>query len=451
MNRIFFLFLLLFPVHTNAQIITTFAGLAGFHGYGSDEVPATETPLNFPDGVAVGDSGKVYIADFWNSRIRVVDPDGTIHTFAGNGSFWRTGDGGPATAAGINFPTCIALDGLGNLYFASDSITDPYTTHYVQRCSNIRKVDAAGIITTVCGIADTGFNGDGIPAIGAGFRSISGIAADSAGNIYINGREQRIRKINAAGIISTIAGNGIAGFSGDGGPATDAIINSHGGIAIDHAGNIYFSDAYNHRIRKINAVGTINTIAGDTTYGYTGDGGPATAARLGAAWGMACDKDNNLFFADLPNYVIREISSTGIITTVAGNGTQGYSGDGGPADSAQINYVIDVAVDKKGNLYLPDAANENVRLVSQPPALLIPIAGDIQNELDIYPNPSTSKLFVTCGCTVTSLSITNSFGQAVYSNSYNTRQVQVNIEHLPSGIYFARVNNYTMRMFVKQY
>ena len=450
MKKIAYLLFVLLPVFTHAQVITTIAGVTGTHGYGQDEIEATMTPLNFPEGVAIDNLGNVYVADYWNARVRMISPDGIIHAVAGNGSFARTGDGGPATAAGINFPMSLTFDGLGNLYIACDSVTDAYTTHYVICCSNIRKVNTAGIITTIAGVGAIGFNGDGIPAIGAGFNLITGIAADTSGNVYLNVSDNRIRKINSAGIISTIAGDGTPGFSGDGGPAADAIIhNQGGGIALDHSGNIFFSDRYNNRIRKISTAGMITTFAGNASFGYSGDGGAVTTAKISGPWGLAFDNDDNLFFSDLANNVIREINNTGIITTVAGKGIHGYSGDGGHPDSAEINDVMNVGVDKLGNLYLPDVQNENIRLVSKI-GLATPLV-DLVNELwSFKPNPAATKLCVAGECIITELRISNMLGQTVYTGGYKGKVVQVDIANLPIGVYFIQINNSEIRKFVKQ-
>ena len=218
------------------------------------------------------------------------------------------------------------------------------------------------VITTLAGNGLQGSAGDGGAATSAALSNAQGVAVDAAGNVYIaDGGNYKIRKVSTTGIITTIAGTGIAGFSGDGGQATAANINTPFGIVVDASGNVIFSD--NTRIRKISTTGIITTIAGDGTAGYSGDGGLATAARI-TAYGMAFDGAGNLFFADAGTNRIRKIATNGIISTVAGTGTAGYSGDGGLATSANLNVPIAVAVDASGNIYIGDLYNYRVRKIT---------------------------------------------------------------------------------------
>ena len=201
--------------------------------------------------------------------------------------------------------------------------------------NRIRKVSATGIITTVAGNGSAGYSGDGGPATSAQLDGPEGVAVDGSGNLYIADTcNNRIRKVSATGIITTVAGNGSAGYSGDGGPATSAQLSLPAGVAVDGSGNLYIADSGNNRIRKVSATGIITTVAGNGSPGYSGDGGPATSAQLNQPAGVAVDASGNLYIADSSNNRIRKVSATGIITTVAGNGFDGYSGDGGPATSA---------------------------------------------------------------------------------------------------------------------
>jgi sugar lactone lactonase YvrE len=277
---------------------------------------------------------------------------GTITTSAGNGASGFGGDGGPATAAQLNSPFGVAIDSVGNLYIA-----DPFT-------SRIRKVTAAGVINTVAGNGSFGFSGDGGPATSAQLNFPASVAVDSVGNLYFSdSANNRIRKVTPAGTISTVAGNGTAGFSGDGGPATAAQLNSPFGVAIDLVGNLYIADPNNDRIRKVTAAGVINTVAGNGIFGFSGDGGPATSARLGSPPGVAVDSEGNLYIADQFNHCIRKVTPAAVISTVVGNGSAGFSGDGGPATSAKLNAPSGVAVDSAGNLYIADRGNYRVRRV----------------------------------------------------------------------------------------
>ncbi len=331
-------------------VITTVAG-DGTYGFGGDGGAATAAQLSSPSGVAVDGSGNLYIADRSNRRIRKVDADGVITTVAGDGTYGFGGDGGAATAARLRNPTGVAVDGSGNLYIA-DSFNH-----------RIRKVDAATEnISTAAGASSGG--ADGGPAIQARLTQPLGAAVDGSGNLYIaDSFNQRIRKVDADGVITTVAGDGTYGYSGDGGAAAAAQLDFPQGVAVDGSGNLYIADSFNQRIRKVDADGAITTVAGDGTYGFGGDGGAATAAQLGSPYGVAVDGSGNLYIADSFNHRIRKVDTGGAITTVAGDGTEGYSGDGGAAAAAQLNFPQGVAVDGSGNLYIADQGNRRIRKV----------------------------------------------------------------------------------------
>jgi myo-inositol-hexaphosphate 3-phosphohydrolase/sugar lactone lactonase YvrE len=223
---------------------------------------------------------------------------------------------------------------------------------------------ATGIISTVAGTGTAGFSGDGGPATAARLRAPRTMAADAAGNIYIADTENhRVRRVSASGVITTIAGTGSAGYSGDGGPATSAKLNNPHGVAVDGAGNVYVADSPNHRVRRIDTSGRIATVAGTGSSGYNGDGIAATSARLNYPKGVEIGPDGLLYIADANNHRVRRISSSGIIATVAGSGSAGLSGDGGPATSAKLNTPRNVTFDASGNLYIADDNNCRVRRV----------------------------------------------------------------------------------------
>ncbi|MBI6545863.1 MAG: hypothetical protein HY692_03655, partial [Cyanobacteria bacterium NC_groundwater_1444_Ag_S-0.65um_54_12] len=227
----------------------------------------------------------------------------------------------------------------------------------------IRKVDTAGIITTVAGSSGWVL-GDGGPATSAQLNQPHGMAVDVTGNLYIADRDNnRIRKVDTAGIITTVAGNGTYGYSGDGGPATSAQLGKPNSIAMDGGGNLYIADEYNNNIRKVDTAGIITTVAGNGTLGYSGDGGLATSAQFYYIYGVAVDANGNLYIADWNNNRIRKVDTAGIITTVAGNGTPGYSGDGGPATNAALNRPYGVAVNAAGTLLYISDANRYIRRV----------------------------------------------------------------------------------------
>jgi sugar lactone lactonase YvrE len=333
------------------QLSGTISTVAG--GSVGDGGPAVNAPVNTPSAAAVDSAGNLYIANTYNNRVRKVSTSGTITTVAGNGTPGFSGDGGPATNASLASPTGVAVDAAGNLYIA-DAGND-----------RVRKVSASGTITTVAGTGTPGFSGDGGPATGAGLVYPSGVAVDAAGNLYIaDTYNNRVRKVSASGTITTVAGNGTPGFSGDGGPATNASLASPSGVAVDAAGNLYIADPDNSRVRKVSTSGTITTVAGNGTPGFSGDGGPATNASLFNPSGVAVDAAGNLYIADTTNSRVRKVSTSGTITTVAGNGTPGFSGDGGPATNASLVYPSGVAVDAAGNLYIADSQNNRVRKVA---------------------------------------------------------------------------------------
>ena len=308
--------------------------------------------------MAVDAVGNLYIADRGNHRVRKVNPSGIITTVAGNGNRGFSGDGGPATSASLSYPSGLTLDASGNLFIADE------------RNRRVRKVSPDGIITTVAGGGGPGL-GDGGPATSASLVNASDVAVDAAGNLYIADiGSNRVRKVNPSGIISTVAGNGDFGFSGDGGPATDASLRYPSGVAVDAAGNLYIAEYGNSRVRKVNPSGIITTVAGNDNRGFSGDGGPATSASLGDPLGVALDAAGNLYIADTLSSRIRKVNPSGIITTVAGNDNRGFSGDGGLATSASLTLSqcfpchSGLVVDGVGNLYIADGFNDSIRKVS---------------------------------------------------------------------------------------
>jgi len=403
-----------------------------------------------------------------------------INTIAGNGTLTFSGDDSLAIHAGVYQPTHTALDKGGDLYIAdSDN-------------NRIRKVDPSGIITTIAGTGTVAFSGDGGPAIAAALHSPNGVAVDTAGNVYIaDSGNNRIRKVNKSGTISTIAGTGVSGFSGDGGAATSARLNWPVDLDFDPAGNMYIVDYGNNRIRVVNTLGKIKTLAGNGTGGYSGDSSAATAAELFAPTGVAADNKGNVYIADRYNSVIRKVNSAGIIYTVAGSGNNGFNGDGGVATATDLSFTNDVAVDNQGNFYLVDEHNNCIRMVDTagiihvvagtpnsnmafggdggPPTaaklnwpggievapngdlyisdvdnqrvrkVYIPSAAGITSlslpkvQITVSPNPGTGIFFVSSSCTIDDLLVTDLLGQVVYETKPFTTQTCFQMDH--SGLY----------------
>ena len=317
--------------------------------------------LNQPHDVAVGAAGNIYIADRGNNCIRRMDSSRIITAVAGTcsdgGGFG--GDDGPSVAARLSLPSGVAVAGPGTLYIADTEN------------QRIRRVDASGTITTVAGSGEYGYSGDNGPATQAQFKRPEGLAVDSAGNLYIADRENnRIRRVDPSGNITSVAGAGQPGFKGDGGPATEAHLDNPSDVAADSAGSLFVADRGNNRIRRVDPSGKITTIAGTGAGGHSGDGGPAAAADLNDPIGVAVDSLGNLYIANWNR--IRRVDLSGTITTIAGIGERGHSGDGGPANLARLNAPSDMAVDGHGNIYIADSGNNRIRLLtpSSPPITL---------------------------------------------------------------------------------
>jgi trimeric autotransporter adhesin len=367
---------LFITITTQAQVptVNTVAGNGG-EGYSGDNQIATESELYLPQEAVVDDSGNIYIADEYNNRVRKVSiTTGLISTIAGGGTSF--GDGGLAINSQMSLPTCVAADDSGNVYIVDDN--------------RVRKITkSTGIINTIAGNSTYGYGGDGGPSTSSELKFPLDVALDDSANVYISDMgNNRIRKITKlTGFINTVAGDGfdtmppydIGGFKGDGGLATDAELNMPDDMAIDDSGNIFIADANNNVIRKVTAkTGIITTIAGkrNSVPGFSGDGGLADTAEFNDPTYLALDDSDNIYVSDRGNDRIRKITAkTGIITTIAGdNTTGGFSGDGGPANSAEYNGMDGVRLDRCSNIYIADRDNNRIRKITvtgPPPTTVI--------------------------------------------------------------------------------
>ena len=398
-------------------VITSIAG-NGSPGYSGDGGQATTAALYQPEGVAVDSSGLLYIADTQNNRVRAVALSGTIQTAVGSGFPSFSGDNGApaaatlflptdvttdsagnlyiadfgndrirkvaqgkiqtivggdnsvtifneavATTVFLNGPTGVAVDGAGNVYLAEGSIGDG--SGLAVGDFRVWKINSGGVVSTAAGNGLASFSGDGGAAAAAQLNNPTAMTFDAAGNFYIaDTNNNRVRKVTPAGIISTAAGTGAAGWSGDGGPGPNAQLDHPQGLAADADGNVYIADSGNNRIRKLLPGGIIITIAGNGNASYYGDGGPANMASLHNPHGIFSAGGGYIYIADTGNQRIRELLPDGTITTVAGNGGQGLSGDGARAVAAQLNLPTGVAVDGAGNVYVADEGNNRIRMIS---------------------------------------------------------------------------------------
>jgi len=425
-----------FDCQVHAQEIISVAGITT-EGYLGDGGLASHCALHWPEAIALDETGAIYIADGDNNVIRKINGSGIISTVVGSGFESGTGtggyggDGGPASAARLFYPSGVAFDAAGNMYIAD------------RKNSRVRMVTAAGIISTFAGTGVPGFSGDGAAASAAKLDSPTRVTVDGAGNVYIaDAGNHCIRQVNTSGTINTVAGTGgTPGFNGDGGAASSALLNSPQDMALDPSGIMYIADYNNNRIRKVDLSGNISTFAGIGYPGYSGDSSEATVANIFEPSGIATDAAGNVYFSDFANARVRKINAaTGVITTLAGNGTQSYGGDGGPAKSAEIYFPQGLAINSAGGVYLADKGNNRIRYISS--ALATGTTALRETDLEIYPNPSDGSFVVLLNSIAdesADLTIWSMTGQQLYRQTVATNRREALHLDAPAGIYFVSI------------
>ena len=402
------------------NIITTVAG----GGMGGDGGLAVNAALSDVYDVYADDTGNFYIVELFSIR-KVDKATGIIQSVAGTGSPGYAGDGGPANQAKFFGADAIAFDTNGDYYIADNG------NH------RIRKVEAAtNIITTMAGNGTSGYSGDGGLATSAQIGAPNDIALDAAGNLYIADEGCVIRRVDKqTGIISSVAGNGVQGTWTNGQTAANAQIGKIKGICVDKNGNIYFADLDNHKIGKIDQTGILTTFCGTGVAGSSGDGTLATSADISCPFKLKIYQ-GEVYFSEYCWTTIRKINlQTGIINTVAGNGISGFSGDGGPALQAQLNGPIGMSFDTSNNMFISDRLNFRIRKVSN----VTSVAEQLPIVYNIFPIPSTGKIFVGANEDILEIEIFSSTGTKIFENSIREKQTQFDISHAPNGIYLVKL------------
>ena len=358
--------------------ISTVAG----NGYAwsiGDGLLATLAQLKAPAGLALDPAGNLLIADSGTARIRRVDGRGAIATVAGSGQTGFGGDGHAATTAQLTSPGGVAVDAAGNFYIADT------------KNHRVRKVLPSGFILTVAGNGLAALGAENTYAPLTPLNEPRSVAVDPTGALYIaDTANHRVARISSAGTLATVAGNGSPGYGGDGGRAAVAQLNAPGAIAFDSRGNLYIADTFNHLVRKVSTAGIITTVAGTGAAGFAGDGGPATAATLNYPGGVTVDSAGVIYIADTWNHRIRMVDSAGSIHTIAGSDAPGYKGDGGPALAAQLDYPSGIVVDGNGAILFSDSFNNRVRKLTPHSAQLPPAAimdAVVVNGASLLPGP----------------------------------------------------------------
>lgn len=407
------------PFAASSQYYISAVAGNGTTGTTGDGGQATAAQLVSPSGLAADAAGNIYISDL--NTVRKVSPSGIITTIAGTGVSGYSGDGGPATAAQFYRGMKMVVDATGNLLMAD------------MMNNRVRKISPSGIITTVAG------NGSGTPfvpglqATATSFGNIFSVRLNAAGEMLVSDvGNHRVVKVSTSGIVSVVAGTGVAGNDGEGGPATAAKLNFPVGFEVDATGNMYVSQDETDNIRMINAAGIITTVVGTGVAGFSGDGGPATAAQISNPNGIHIDASGNIYIADQQNFRIRKVMG-GIINTIAGS-TNGYSGDGGPATAAKMRWPMDIIATPSGDFLIADPEFHVVRRLSTTPPASVAVYK--APSISMYPNPAQNTINISTPIKEDyNITIHNTLGQTVLIQTLQPGTLTLNISTLPTGIY----------------
>lgn len=423
------------PIYSQV-VITTIAG-TGTEGFNGDGIPATDAELSSPSGLCLLNDEELYFTDLYNNRLRLITLSGTITTIAGNGEAGYNGDHLGGTIAELNRPSGICTDSVGNIYIA-----DWFN-------NRVRKIDfATGIIYTIAGYGMYGYNGDNIPATSAKLSAPSDVVMDKEGNLFIADHDNnRIRVIKkGTNIILTYAGSGIAAYVGDGGSAKLAAIDRPTGLCFDKDENLIIVDHGNACIRKVDkTTGIITTIAGNHVEGFGGDGFLATEASLDHPTSVCFDKEDNLYIADQENNRIRKVDTeSGIITTFAGTGVEGFSGDGGDPLEAELAAPWDIVMDSADNMFISDLGNNRIRKIAPKESDPSGIISQNKSDVSLYPNPVLDYFFILLPENIKYIEqcsgiIYNSGGIELKRIARLDSQTNISINNLLPGFYTLRI------------
>ena len=416
---------LFFAALTSAQTITTIAG-KGTSGFSGDGGPALMAEFSDPVVLAMDKHGNLYVSEVFNYRLRKINTSGVISTVTGNGTIGIPSTGTPSAGSSIGIAYGLWCDTTDEIIMTLEE--------------TVTKINTSGNFVNLAGNGVTGYNGDNIQATSAEVNITSGVVINSARElIFVDHQNFRIRKVDISGVIHTIAGGTLSTY-GDGGPASATKLTYPTSLAIDKYDNIYFADS-GLNVRKISTAGIITRVAGNGTQGFSGDGGPATAASFNGVQNMIFDKHGNMYIADGANHRVRKVSTNGIITTIVGNGTAGFSGDGGPATAAELNGPWGMAFDSAGNFYIADVNNQRIRKVS---GLFtdVPVVADNAPEPVIFPNPFHDELTLEVNNdNYRSLAVFDLMGRIVLQQALTGNKIKINAQNISPGVYYIRLSN----------